>query len=144
MPHAMSRRRWLFLSLFVFLFLSAGFAAYRLLIVDLPSLDRLTENLVVPSTRILARDGRLLYEITDPAGVHHTTVPLAQIPRALRQATIATEDASFYSNPGVDVVGIVRALWINATGGEVLAGGSTITQQVARNMLLDPRSEEHT
>jgi membrane peptidoglycan carboxypeptidase len=119
--------------------LLAGFLAWRSLIVDLPSLDRLTQNLVVPSTRILARDGRLLYEITDPAGVHHTTIPLAQIPLDLQQATIATEDASFYSNPGVDVVGILRALWINATGGEVLAGGSTITQQVARNMLLDPR-----
>ena len=135
----MSRRRLLFLSLVLFLFLSLGFVAWRLLIVDLPSLDRLTENLVVPSSRLLARDGRLLYEITDPAGVHHTTVPLAQLPLALQQATIATEDASFYSNPGVDVIGIARALWINATGGEVLAGGSTITQQVARNMLLDPQ-----
>src|SRR6266852_6286162 len=118
---------------------AAAVVIWRWLIVDLPSLDRLTQNLVVPSSRILARDGRLLYEVTDPAGVHHTTVPLAQIPPALQQATIATEDASFYSNPGVDLVGIVRALWINATGGEVLAGGSTITQQVARNMLLDPQ-----
>src|SRR5690242_15148397 len=73
-------------------------AAYQWLAVDLPSLDRLTENLAVPSTRLLARDGRLLYEIVDPAGVHHTTVPLAEIPLALQQATIATEDASFYSN----------------------------------------------
>ncbi len=135
----MSRRRLLFLSLSLSFFLFLGFVAWRVLIVDLPSLDRLTENLVVPSTRLLARDGRLLYEITDPAGVHHTTVPLAQIPLALQRATIATEDASFYSNPGVDVIGIMRALWINATGGEVLAGGSTITQQVARNMLLDPQ-----
>src|SRR6476659_3786862 len=119
--------------------LIGGLLAWHWLAVDLPSLDRLTENMVVRATRLLARDGRLLYEITDPAGVHHTTVPLAQIPLALRMATIATEDASFYANPGVDVVGIVRALWINATGGEVLAGGSTITQQVARNMLLDPQ-----
>lgn len=114
-------------------------AGYRYLVVDLPSLDTLTQNLVVPSTKILARDGRLLYEIADPAGRHHTTVPLSEIPLALQQATIATEDASFYRNPGVDVIGIVRALWINATGGEVLAGGSTLTQQVARNMLLDPQ-----
>jgi penicillin-binding protein 1C len=121
------------------LLLVAGVAAYQRLAVDLPALDRLTENLVVPSTRLLARDGRLLYEITDPAGVHHTSVPLADIPLAVQQATIATEDASFYANPGVDVVGIVRAVWINVTGGEVLAGGSTITQQVARNMLLDPQ-----
>jgi membrane peptidoglycan carboxypeptidase len=141
----MSRRTFVLrlLSLVLLIGLAAGILLARSLIVDLPSLDRLTENLVVPSTRILARDGRLLYEITDPAGVHHTTVPLAQIPLALQQATIATEDASFYSNPGVDVVGIVRALWINATGGEVLAGGSTITQQVARNMLLDPQERAH-
>jgi len=121
------------------LLLVAAVAAYQWLVVDLPSLDRLTENLVVPSTRLLARDGRLLYAITDPAGVHHTTLPLADIPLALQQATIATEDSSFYTNPGVDLVGIVRAVWINLTGGEVLAGGSTITQQVARNMLLDPQ-----
>ena len=111
----------------------------RWLFTDLPSLDRLTENLVVPSTKILARDGRLLYQITDPAGAYHTTVALADIPTACRQATIATEDASFYSNPGVDIVGIARALWINIRGGETLAGGSTITQQVARNVLLDPQ-----
>ncbi len=130
--------RWAALFLFLFLLLSA-LAGWQWLATDLPSLDRLTENLAVPSTKVLARDGRLLFEITDPAGVHHTTVPLSEIPLALQQATIATEDASFYSNPGVDVVGILRALWINVTGGEVLAGGSTITQQVARNMLLDPQ-----
>ncbi|MGQ0600094.1 MAG: transglycosylase domain-containing protein, partial [Anaerolineales bacterium] len=113
-------------------------ALWNWLIVGLPSLDRLTENTATPSTKILARDGRLLYEITDPAGKRHTTIPLSEIPLALQRATIATEDASFYSNPGVDVVGIARAVWINVTGGEVLAGGSTITQQVARNMLLDP------
>lgn len=137
----MSRRRWLGLTgLLLFLALvTAAATAWQWLVVDLPALDRLTENLAVPSTRLLARDGRLLFEIIDPAGVHHTTVPLAEIPLALQQATIATEDASFYYNPGVDVVGILRALWINLGGGEVLAGGSTITQQVARNMLLDPQ-----
>ncbi len=122
----------------VALFIASLFIVHSLL-TDLPSLDHLTESLVVPSTKILARDGRLLYEIADPAGVHHTTVPLDEIPSACRQATIAVEDASFYSNPGVDLVGIARAVWINVTGGEVLSGGSTITQQVARNMLLDPQ-----
>lgn len=111
---------------------------YSWLVVDLPALDRLTQNLAVPSTKILARDGRLLYEIADPGGNHHTTLPLSEIPLALQQATLATEDASFYTNPGVDWVGILRSFWINLQGGEVLAGGSTITQQVARNMLMDP------
>ena len=51
---------------------------------------------------------------------------------------MATEDASFYTNPGVDLKGIVRAVWIDLQGGDVLAGGSTITQQVARTLLLSP------
>jgi penicillin-binding protein 1C len=128
----------LFLSSLLLLFIVSLFIVHSLF-TDLPSLDRLTASLAVPSTKILARDGRLLYEITDPAGVYHATVPLNEIPLACRQATIAVEDANFYTNPGVDIVGITRALWINFTGGEVLAGGSTITQQVARNMLLDPQ-----
>jgi membrane peptidoglycan carboxypeptidase len=131
-------RRRLFLTIVLLLFI-VSLSVVHVLFVDLPSLDKLTENLAIPSTKILARDGRLLYEITDPAGMHHTTLPIAEIPLACQQATIAVEDASFYTNPGVDVVGIVRALWINISGGEVIAGGSTITQQVARNMLLDPQ-----
>ncbi|MCS6911247.1 MAG: transglycosylase domain-containing protein, partial [Anaerolineales bacterium] len=116
----MSRRR---LALFVlpFSFFLALLAAWHYLVVDLPSLERLTQNLAPASTKILARDGRLLYEIADPAGTtKHTTLPLSEIPLHLQQAVIATEDATFYTNPGVDVVGIVRAIWINLTGGEVL------------------------
>lgn len=134
----MSRRR-VFILLVPASFLLLSFVIWNWLFIDLPSLDQLTQNLVIPSTKILARDGRLLYEIADPAGAHHTTIPLTDIPLALQRATIATEDASFYTNPGVEVLGILRALWINLTGGEVLAGGSTITQQVARNVLLDPQ-----
>jgi len=133
-------RRRLLLSALLLLFIVSLFIVHSLF-TDLPSLDRLTENLIVPSTKILARDGRLLYEINDPAGLRHTTIPLKEIPKACQQATVAVEDSGFYSNPGVEVSGIVRAFWINVTGGEVLSGGSTITQQVARNMLLDPQEK---
>jgi membrane peptidoglycan carboxypeptidase len=95
-------------------------------------------RLAFADTRITDRNGRLLYEIIDPKGGRHTAVQLARIPVPLRQATIATEDRNFYSTPGVDVEGVLRALWINLQGGEVRAGGSTITQQVARTLLLDP------
>jgi penicillin-binding protein 1C len=54
----------------------------------------------------------------------------------MKDATIAVEDKNFYSNPGIDFEGILRALWIDLRGGETIAGGSTITQQVARNLLL--------
>ncbi len=114
----------------------------RWLVVDLPSPDRLYERAASPSTRIYDRDGRLLYEILDPHGGSHTPVPLENIPQSCIDATVATEDASFYTNPGVDLLAIVRALWINLEGGEVLSGGSTITQQLARNLLLLP--EERT
>jgi 1A family penicillin-binding protein len=120
----------------------ALFGVLRWLMVDLPSPYRLYEHAAAPSTRIYDREGRLLYEVLDPHGGTHTPVPLDEIPQACIDATVATEDASFYANPGVDGWAIVRALWINLQGGEILSGGSTITQQLARNLLLSP--EERT
>ncbi len=106
---------------------------------DLPSPDMLYQQASKPTTKIFDRNGRLLYEVMDPHAGRHSPVPLDHIPLALRQATIATEDRGFYHNPGVDVRGIVRAVIINLQGGEVIAGGSTITQQLARNLLLSPQ-----
>jgi 1A family penicillin-binding protein len=116
----------------------AIFLVARWLTVDLPSPDQLYERAAAKSTRIYDRRGRLLYEILDPHGGVHTPVHLAEVPTACVGATVATEDASFYANPGVDPWAIVRALWINLRGGEILSGGSTITQQLARNLLLSP------
>ncbi|HLF72852.1 MAG TPA: penicillin-binding protein 1C [Anaerolineales bacterium] len=98
---------------------------------------------MTPSVRITDRNGRLLYEILPEVGGRNTVLSFENIPECLKDATIAVEDKNFYSNPGVDLTGIVRALWINIKGGETLAGGSTITQQVARNLLLsqDERTE---
>jgi 1A family penicillin-binding protein len=123
---------------FAILLTLAAVGTVRWLVVDLPSPDRLYERAAAPSTRIYDRQGRLLYEILDPHGGAHTPLSLEEIPPACVNATIATEDASFYHNPGVDAWAIVRALWINLRGGEILSGGSTITQQLARNLLLSP------
>jgi membrane peptidoglycan carboxypeptidase len=124
---------WLILGVLVAL----GAAGYAWVARDLPSLDKLPSQLNLPSVRITDREGRLLYEVLPENGGRHTVVPLEKIPLRLRQATIATEDSQFYNNPGVDLGGILRSLWINLRGGETLAGGSTITQQVARSLLLD-------
>jgi len=105
---------------------------------SLPDLAELPSRLHTPSIRIEDRYGRFLYESLSEGDGRHTALPLDQIPLALQQATIATEDRNFYQHPGVDVTGILRAFWINLRGGESLAGGSTITQQVARNLLLEP------
>lgn len=103
----------------------------------LPSLDSLPERVNQPSLRITDREGRLLYEILPQEGGRHAVIPFDEIPQCMKEATIAVEDKNFYTHPGVDLGGILRALWINLRGGETLAGGSTITQQVARNLLFD-------
>lgn len=119
------------------LLIVAGVAGWLWLFGDLPALESLPARLHTPSVRIVDRYGRLLYEALDEQGGRHAVVPLEAIPLACRQAAIATEDRRFYSHPGVDLQGILRAAWINLRRGEALAGGSTITQQVARNLLLD-------
>jgi penicillin-binding protein 1C len=106
---------------------------------DLPSIDQIRAGMALPSTYIYDRKGRLLYEVIDPQGGRHAPIDLAKVPNSLIKATIATEDRNFYSTPGIDLEGMLRALWINLQGGEIRAGGSTITQQVARNLLLDPQ-----
>ena len=101
------------------------------------------------TTQIYARDGQtLLYELVDPQGGRRTVVDLSRIPKVLRDATVAVEDANFYENPGVDLRGIIRALVLNyqqdCQGDQCrpVSGGSTITQQLVRNVLLPP--EERT
>lgn len=116
------------------LLILAGFAWW--LFHDLPDPRTLEAQLSVPSVQIVDRNGRLLYTLLDDQTGRNMVLPFSEMPEMLQQATIATEDKSFYENPGVDLMGIARAMWINLQGGEVLAGGSTITQQVSRNLLL--------
>ncbi len=109
---------------------------YEWALADLPNLDNIEDGVAVPSTRIYDRNGLLLYEIVDLYGGSHQVIGLDKMASCLPNATLATEDANFYSHPGVDIEGVARAMWLNVRGGEVQAGGSTITQQVARNLLL--------
>ena len=105
---------------------------------ELPTPEHLRARAALGSTRILDRRGQLLYELPEPLSGRQRPVPLDTIPLALRQATIAVEDASFYSNSGIDMRGIARAVWANLRSGAIVSGGSTITQQLARGFLLDP------
>jgi penicillin-binding protein 1C len=126
---------------FTFL-LFIGFLIY--IFYDLPSIKSLPENLNQPSVKITDRDGRLLYEIIPTEGGRNAALSVANIPRCMKDATIAVEDKNFYQNSGVDFGGILRALWINLRGGETLSGGSTITQQVARTLLLSDERTQRT
>ncbi len=127
------------IALLLLLASGSGLAAWVL--VDLPRLERLEAGLALPSTRLYERHGQLLYEILPQRQGRNRSLSLAQLPQHCQNAIIATEDANFYQHPGVDPIGILRALWINLRGGEILAGGSTITQQTVRLLLLDPQGQ---
>ena len=132
--HAISHRRMIRWIIAVGLIILAGYLRY--VFGDLPSIDDLPLATMTPSVRITDRNGRLLYEIIPQESGRNTVLSIENIPACLKEATIAVEDKNFYTNPGLDLTGIIRALWINVSGGETVAGGSTITQQVARNLLL--------
>src|SRR6202142_2010646 len=121
-----------------------GFAGLLLYIFwDLPSVNSLSANLTAPRIHITDRNGRPLYDIIPSDAGRNAVLSFDHIPQCMKDATLAVEDKNFYSNPGIDLEGIVRALWIDIRGGGTIAGGSTITQQVARNLLLnqDERTE---
>jgi len=129
-------RFWLICGL-VLLVLAVTVSSVALL-ADLPSASDALSRTASPSTLILDRKGRPLYEVIDPEGGKHVPLPLAAFPPSCREATIATEDANFYRHLGVDLRAIARAAWSNWRSGETVSGASTLTQQLARMLLLEP------
>ena len=127
---------------FVVLFFTTfglGLIAYANIALSLPAPGELgARSADFVSTKIYDRQGGLLYELFDPQWGRRTKVSLDRISPYLIQATIATEDRYFYQHPGFDPLSIARALWYNVTEREIVSGASTITQQVARHVLLSP------
>jgi len=101
---------------------------------DLPSIDQLQSANLMQTTRILDRYGNLI------AAVYHenrTVVPLSKISPNLQKATIDTEDRTFYANSGVDYRRLLIAIAFDLTHRSATLGGSTITEQVVKNNVLD-------
>jgi len=118
---------------------SALIYSYYSIARTLPEVDDLKNRASqFETTRILDRNGNPLYEILDPTAGRRTYVPLGRISPALVAATIATEDKDFYTHPGFDPGAIIRALWENYRTDGQGGGASTITQQLARALLLSP------
>lgn len=112
---------------------------YYAIAETLPDVSELQNNQSdFETTVILDGNGNLLYEILDPNAGRRTYVTLDEISPYMVAATIAAEDENFYTHPGFSPVAIFRAFIQNARSGEVVSGASTITQQVARMLLLDP------
>lgn len=108
---------------------------YLVILRDLPSVTTLERGTYPISTKILDREGRLLYEIY--AEENRTPIKLADLPAHIKQATVSIEDQNFYRHHGFDTGGIVRAAYKTITG-QRLEGGSTITQQLVKVALLTP------
>lgn len=138
------RRYWL--TALCATFVVAGGTAlgiYFWLLADLPPVSAASEKFIRPTTQILDRKGRVLYEVLDPEAGKQINLDLDDLPRACIEATLATEDSRFYQHPGFDPIAIARATWQNyRSGGNVVSGASTLTQQLARNLLM-PTAERY-
>ena len=101
---------------------------------DLPSIDALQAGKLTQTSRIFDRHGTLIEALYHQ---NRTVVPLNRISQKLQRATIDTEDRSFYANSGVDYRRLAIAIGYDLTHGSATLGGSTITQQVVKNNVLD-------
>jgi len=120
---------------------AAGFYSY--IVRDLPDAADIEKvekdtDTAFQTTQLYDRTGQvLLYEVIDPSGGDRQWVPLDDLPRSVIDATVAAEDKTFWENKGYDLEGIGRAFVANLSGDEV-QGGSSITQQLVKNVLIDP------
>lgn len=134
--------------LFIFMFLvtgatvGAGIAGAGYYIGQLPPVDPdhlaqaiKTNGITAQSTKIYDRNGVPLYDFVDEETGLHENLNLNEMSPLVISATIAAEDSSFYSNPGIDPYAILRAVRINLSG-DGSSGASTVTQQLARNIFM--------
>lgn len=133
-------RKWTQVNCIVFLFLVAGLlnlfiggVLYLFVMLDIPDIQSVAEYHPKMTSRILGSRGELLARFYDE---NRLVVPLAGMPEFMPRAFVAAEDARFYRHSGVDLWSIFRALVHNIRVGGRAQGGSTITQQVTRSLLL--------
>jgi penicillin-binding protein 1A len=141
-PKKRRKRQTAFLLQIAIVIVSVGFFATGTTIlaiasVPTPDLSSFAGRKVTQTTKIYDRTGEiLLYNLHDD--VQRRVVPISDISRHIKNATVAIEDDTFYEHPGVRVSSFVRAVMVNALSGDYAQGGSTITQQVVKNSILTP------
>src|SRR5438309_10208371 len=106
---------------------------------DLPSIDAIQTANLIQTSRILDRNGNLIEALYHQ---NRTVVPLSKISSKLQRATIDTEDRSFYANSGVDYRRLLIAIVYDLTHHTATLGGSTITEQVVKNDILNTQEAQ--
>jgi penicillin-binding protein 1A len=102
---------------------------------DLPSVDSLQNYQPEQQVMIYDRKGKLIGSL---GKIKRTIIPWEKIPKNIIQAVIAAEDSTFFKHQGLNYFGMIRAFWVNMWAGRYKQGGSTITQQVVKRLLLTP------
>lgn len=100
---------------------------------DLPTVAEMREVKLQIPMQVYSSDGELIAQFGE---VRRIPLRLDEIPTPLIQAFLATEDQRFYDHFGIDPIGVARALFLLVSSGEIQGGGSTITQQLSRNVFL--------
>ncbi|WP_298917839.1 PBP1A family penicillin-binding protein [uncultured Algimonas sp.] len=113
----------------------AVLTAFAHVSADLPDASRLWEDNRPPSIQFMDRQGR---DIAVRGAHALEPMPIANVPAHVRQAVLATEDRRFYAHSGIDPYGLARATVANLRAGRVVEGGSTLTQQLTKNVFLTP------
>ncbi len=117
---------------------AVGFWGWNYVTRDLPDFNTVEDYRPQAVSTVLAADKSLVAEFFDE---RRYPLKLSEVPLKVRNAFLAAEDANFYSHPGIDPTSIVRALVKNFKAGSASQGGSTITQQVVKNLLLTPEKK---
>lgn len=115
------------------LLMALGAALY--IMKDIPTVKALKHLENKPESAIYGGNGELIYLLVPDNRIF---VSYNKIPKHVKDAFLAAEDAEFFKHGAVDPLGIARALWKNLVSGRVAQGGSTITQQVIKNLVLGP------
>jgi penicillin-binding protein 1A len=133
--HGQPRRllKYAFLGAFWMSMLILVMALY--LFANLPDIDQVVDMDSRPTVIILDKNDKEVARLGDTQG---QILSVKKMSPYMTQAVLAIEDRRFYSHIGLDPLGLARAMWVNATSGGVSQGGSTITQQLAKNLFLSP------
>ena len=125
--------KWSLVVVLWLIVLGAGFVGYYG--HDLPDTEHLTGPETPLSITVLAANGT---EVATVGEMWGELIPAEELAPVLPQAVLAIEDRRFFTHGGIDAFGVIRAAWQNAVEGRVVAGGSTISQQVAKLVFLSP------
>ncbi len=137
-PHSIGKTVKILIAIFMaiaVISVALAIISYAHFTTDIPSVEALKTYRPPTVTKFYSDDGEVIEEFfTEKREV----IPLSRMPNHLIQAFVAGEDARFFQHKGLDYVAILRALYRNIFSGEIVEGGSTITQQVVKSLLLTP------